>query len=478
MTVPLITRVAVAIIATVGFYLLAAAVAAGLCWIPYALDYPRLALPLFPLAGAIMWSIFPRRERFEAPGVRIELVQQPRLFAELFCIAQSLNQEMPEEVYLVPEPIAWVSQRGGVMGFGGRRIMALGVPLMALLTVSQFRAVLAHEFAHYYSGDTNLIPWIYRTRAAMWRNLIELGRRESALFVLFKWYAKFFLRITLAISKIQEHAADQFGAKLGGAKALRDALMQVYRCDVAWNNYLEMEILPVVSAGYCPPLSRGFAQFLQAPMIKTSVNKYLKRELEEGKATPLDSHPALSERIAMLLNMPIETSEDTRVAADLVDGFDALDLIGSYGAGSSLHLEPIEWEEVLNRVWLPRWQSQADWQSEGLRGTTVATLVEDLSSGALAVRLKNFQQALSTAEQRAQAAVNVTGCAIALALLRDGWTLQTSPGQVYCTKNGECLAPFELVLKIAQGELTEEGWKSFCDRVGIKLTLPIMPENI
>jgi Zn-dependent protease with chaperone function len=34
------------------------------------------------------------------------------------------------------------------MGFGSRRVMGLGLPLLQALNVSQLEAVLAHEFGH------------------------------------------------------------------------------------------------------------------------------------------------------------------------------------------------------------------------------------------------------------------------------------------------------------------------------------------
>jgi Zn-dependent protease with chaperone function len=70
---------------------------------------------------------------------------------------------------------AFVGDRGGIMGFGSRRIMGLGLPLLALLNISEFRAVLAHEFAHYYGGDTRLGPWVYKTRMAIIRVFQSVG---------------------------------------------------------------------------------------------------------------------------------------------------------------------------------------------------------------------------------------------------------------------------------------------------------------
>src|SRR5262249_47984257 len=119
----LTNRALIAIFLMIGFYVLALSVAAGLLWIPYAEWHylerlsPRLALGCILSAGLILWSISPRRDRFETPGPRIDATQQPALFAELSNIARSVGQEMPHEVYLVPEVNAWVAQRGGVMAF-------------------------------------------------------------------------------------------------------------------------------------------------------------------------------------------------------------------------------------------------------------------------------------------------------------------------------------------------------------------------
>ena len=88
---------------------------------------------------------------------------------------------MPSEVYLTAEVNAWVMDRGGMMGFGSRRVMGLGLSLLQVLSVSQLRAVVAHEFGHFHGGDTKLGPWIYKTRAAIGRTLEGLAECSSLL---------------------------------------------------------------------------------------------------------------------------------------------------------------------------------------------------------------------------------------------------------------------------------------------------------
>ncbi|MEY4199811.1 MAG: hypothetical protein RLZZ265_1551, partial [Verrucomicrobiota bacterium] len=138
-------RAVLALVLMIGFYLLALAIAAGLLYVPYAeMTYAKrlhLKLAFFCVlgAGAILWAVLPRFDKFEPPGPVLTREQHPRLFTELESVAQSVNQAMPAEVYLVPDVNAWVAQRGGIMGFGSRRVMGLGLPLMRMLTRSQFR---------------------------------------------------------------------------------------------------------------------------------------------------------------------------------------------------------------------------------------------------------------------------------------------------------------------------------------------------
>jgi heat shock protein HtpX len=173
-----------AIAMVIGSYLFVLLLAAACVYLPYLIlansdsFSPQIGLLFLfgiVIAVAMLWSLIPRRDKFEAPGMLLDHETQPRLFSELESIASALNETLPSEVYLIGAPNAFVADRGGVMGFGSRRIMGLGLPLLSLLTVSQFRAVLAHEFAHYYGGDTSLGPWVYKTKSSIVRIFENIG---------------------------------------------------------------------------------------------------------------------------------------------------------------------------------------------------------------------------------------------------------------------------------------------------------------
>jgi heat shock protein HtpX len=121
-------RAALAVALLIGFYVFAIAIAAALLLLPY-LEFRLIGriearLGLFAIigAGAILWAIVPRPDRFEDPGPALVERDHPRLFEVLRAVARDTAQAMPSEVFLVPQLNAWVAQRGGVMGFGSRRV--------------------------------------------------------------------------------------------------------------------------------------------------------------------------------------------------------------------------------------------------------------------------------------------------------------------------------------------------------------------
>jgi len=281
--------------------LLLAAVCVSLLYVHLSIsnspDIDILAVFLFGIviAAVMVWSLIPRRDKFEAPGMLLERSTHPRLFAELENIAYALSEPVPCEVYLIAAPNAFVADRGRVLGFGSRRIIGLGLPLLSLLTVSQFRAVLAHEFAHYYAGDTGLGPWVYKTKTSIVRVLENIGSlREiariprvlifldvmySAVTRLLKWYFTAFLRVITLISRKQEYRADEIACFLAGRKNLIHGLQSSHNAAVVWNLYWNNEIAPLLDEGSLPAIGEGFPRYLAVPAISARIAINLSQKL-------------------------------------------------------------------------------------------------------------------------------------------------------------------------------------------------------
>ena len=257
------------------------------------------------IAGAtVLRSLIPRKDAFQPNGILIDLSREVGLRTELEAIARIMGEQMPAEVYLVSDANAAVSQRGGTIGLGSRRVMLLGLPILQLLSVSQFRAVLAHEFAHFYSGDTRLGPWVFKARNNMARVINNLGQDSIMLSFLRKWaviallhmvvvgglvlYWKVFARITQHISRQQEFRCDELACYVAGSASLEQGLCNVNRAASAFGAYWNKVVVPVAVTGFCPQVADGFARFMDAPAIAKAAASVLEKQLATKATSPLD----------------------------------------------------------------------------------------------------------------------------------------------------------------------------------------------
>jgi heat shock protein HtpX len=472
-------RVILAVGLMIGFYILAVAIAGALLYIPYAAwAYAgRLHVNLVFFcalgAGTILWAILPRPDHFVPPGPPLHPKDHPKLFEVLAGIAAATQQAMPSEVYLTPEVNAWVTDRGGVMGFGSRRVMGLGLSLLQVLSVSQLRAVLAHEFGHFHGGDTKLGPRIYKTRAAIGRTLEGLAQYNSILQKPFLWYGKAFLRITHAISRRQEFTADALAARIVGSRSLIEGLKLTYGAAYAFDAYWLNEVATILRHGFHPPLAEGLRRYLASPRIAVAISTSLDRELAEGETNPYDTHPPLRARIAALEpQSDRETPEPDPPAMSLLGEIAGLEtqLIEAMSIEpSSQASQLVAWDDVGEKIWAPTWEAYAGEYAKALSGITPWTLPQlALNLDPFSDRLRESDGADLPSDERRERAATTLGVALAAALSRNGWELHVSPDEdVVCERNGTRLKPFDIVPKLASGELTAEAWQEFSIGAGI-----------
>ncbi len=487
----------------VGFYALALGIAGFLLLLVYAdWRYARdinLRLAIFSIAGAgmILWSIFPRPDRFDPPGPSLAPAEHPRLFTQLNQVAGAVRQAMPSEVYLIPQVNAWVAQRGGAMGFGSRRVMGLGLPLLQILKVSELQAVLAHEFGHFSGGDTGLGPWVYKTRVAIGRTLQNLSSHRSLLFYPFLWYGKLFMRISQAVSRRQEFAADELASRAVGSQPLMEGLKAIHGAAMAFGPYWENEAGPVLNSGFRPPLAEGFARFIQAPPIAQAVSQGLARQIAEGKADPYDTHPSLRERLAAIEGLPRGDQPLAEPPAiSLLESVAELEtrlLARVAGEAKARALKPVSWEDVGRRVLIPQWEDLVRDHSSALAGVTAGSIPEAVRDLGEFARRAGWmtQQAIPLGSSQAQAgqgtgglvllklpgglsleevqrrAVAILGAGLAIALARQGWEPRTLPGENFFEHGEVRLEPFAVVNQLVRGELDGDAWRRQCAEMGI-----------
>jgi heat shock protein HtpX len=486
-------RLFVALAIFMGFlsYLFTLLLAAACVYLPLLAvgpdpDFPALALLVggVVVATTMLWSLVPRRAKFQAPGLLLQPANHPRLFAEISNLAESLHEPVPSEVYLIGAANAWVADRGGLLGFGDRRVMALGLPLLGALNVSQFRAVLAHEMAHYYGGDTSLGPWLYGAQTAMVRTFRGIGSVRgfrlpllialmfSVVFNVLKWYWEMFLRAINFISRRQEFRADELACILTCPTALTGGLRLLHAADKAWPPYWQNEVLPLLRAGVLPPIANGFTQFLRVPSIAKQVQASVEKEMVEGKTKPYDSHPPLRERVqaAETLAIPAQP-DDSETAYSLLNNLSDEELRFlefSYPDLQKNSLRRVPWEERGSKVLIPAWERWVKEYASLLQGITCEGLPDGLGLvPEIAEKIRDPQGKLLTPEQRVPRARTLLASALGLALVNRGWSVHWQPGEFHLTRADEHVHPLALILQLSDGAISREAWAAKCKDFGI-----------
>ena len=442
-----------------------------------------LAVFTIVIGGTVLWSLLPRKVPFETNGIRIDLSRETRLRSEVAAMAKALNEEMPDEVYLVPVANAAVLERGK------KRIMLLGLPVLVLLTVSQFRAIVAHEFGHYYAGDTRMGPWIFRARMNMAQVLTRLGQDSAVLSFLSRWavvailrlailgglslWWKLFNRITQHVSRKQEYRCDELACYLAGSQSLEDGLCSVNRAAATFALYWNQIVVPVATRGYGPQLADGYRRFLQAPEIAKVASAALERRLAANSIDPMDSHPPLNARIQKARSLAIATgSEDDRPAVTLFEDLPWLELqllTKLMPALKPSELKPMQWDTSGSEVYVRLWRSEVAKVAADLNSVTIYTLPNTIAKlSEIAGRIPDPPGTLLTREQRAGRAAAVIGHALTLALIDHGWKLHLQPGQFYVeSKNGKKVNPQTVIQELRNGHRKADTWPQYCETIAM-----------
>jgi Zn-dependent protease with chaperone function len=274
----------------------------AVCWIPAAL--------------LVMSAFTTRRPEFVPPSRQLKRDEAPALFAMVEELAAQAGTEAPTELYLDWLPNLAVTETGGVLR--SRRVLIIGVPLVAILSVEELRAGLAHELGHFVGGDTRLMTFSLQTHAlftsvisAVERNPFSVGAHHYAIegglafaqalgHGIVMGYSRFYLRLTRPLSRRQELAADALSAQLVSAAIAARTLEKVAIAAPLYFNYLQEEVGFAMKRGVMPTdLTAGFARMKERFLAADSGQRFVEA-VRIRPTSPYDTHPALAERLQAL----------------------------------------------------------------------------------------------------------------------------------------------------------------------------------
>jgi Zn-dependent protease with chaperone function len=292
----------------VGIVLLLTGAVAGLGYAVVSLGsggaaFVKIAIPVLALLGIVLKALW---VKLDAPtGLEMKPAERRRLFTTIEEVRKAAKAPPVHTVLLTNELNAAVVQvpRLGMLGWP-KNYLILGLPLMQLMTLDEFKAVLAHEFGHLSGAHGRFGAWIYRVRES-WARLNERLQQEehwgSFLFVpFFGWFAPNFAAYSFVQARNQEYEADRVAAEVIGPGPLATALI---RLDLKGRE-LSQVFWPSVyakSAHEQSPSAKPFTHLAgrERRGFLAQAPEHLKQALRRSTDTA-DTHPCLSERIAAI----------------------------------------------------------------------------------------------------------------------------------------------------------------------------------
>jgi len=294
-----------------GSLTLCLAMVAMVIYLPVSIKFAIVGLIAF--GGIFLAVLRGLWVKLEPPkGQPVTRGQAPKLFALLDELRGALDCRPFHQVLIIGEMNAGVVQipRLGIFGWH-RNYLVMGLPLLQGLAPDEFKAVLAHEFAHSSRGHGRFGNWLYRVRRT-WAQIFEQMAKQRTRFggVLFKflnWFWPVFNGHAFVLARANEYEADACSVRLAGADAAARALIRS-RVDGA---LLGEKFWPGVFSNAHqekdPPANVLLAlnQTLKSGPAADDAARWLRQAflIETNNA---DTHPCLKDRLRAIGRLPAE----------------------------------------------------------------------------------------------------------------------------------------------------------------------------
>lgn len=307
--------------------------------------------------------------RLQPPeGIPVSRKEAPKLYALLDDLAASLDCPMVNQVVFSGDLNAAVSQipRLGILGWY-RSWLVIGLPLMECLSVEEFRATMAHEFAHVSRRDGRLSNWVYRVRATWGGVCHRVLQRKSRWNAPVVWFVEWFLpRFDVhadLLSRRTEYRADASAARVAGNRAMAHTLV---RLELA-GRLLSVRTWPGI-----------MARVNQEPTPPEAVHTELAAVLHSdypGEAaiwltealrvntSPGDRHPCLRERLESLGFAGCGVSP-SRLGLPAPGSFPAASTLLGESRDSISACLSVEWRDAAREHWKERHEAVARTEKE------------------------------------------------------------------------------------------------------------------
>ncbi|EJN08856.1 Zn-dependent protease with chaperone function [Bradyrhizobium sp. YR681] len=259
-------------------------------------------------------------------GEGIERKDAPNLHAVLDDLRTKLDVGPRMEVRLDDEANAGAREARGLFGIiGNRRVLTLGVPLLALLGKDEVRAVIAHEFGHFSRRHGWLGHWLYQAHLGWLSHAEQIDGESSILDRAGASFAEIFApalnRRAMVWSRRCEYEADADAAGAVGRGHLVSALARLDAFG-EWSN----NELPRIEGEWQhtePTPPDNYLERVIDAFESRSLDLVTASGANEGSrpADWLDTHPTLAARATALGLQPSIAPRENPAGSVLLGGF-------------------------------------------------------------------------------------------------------------------------------------------------------------
>ena len=240
-------------------------------------------------------------------GIKVSQEQAPELWQKVRYVADQLGTMSPEQI-VVGLKLEFFVTETDVLCLDGKlsgRTLYCSLPLCRLFNNDELSAVIGHELAHFKGLDTKFsqkfFPIYWGTTFAIVSLEETEGEGPSKIALLpaiaiLSYFLECFSAAESRISRIRELEADKEGAVVSSEMAMVASLVKLHAFAGEWNFIEEAAIENLRRGKTIVNLSKTFAEAMPKKVDKDLLEIIVETHL----VYPMDSHPALSERLKSL----------------------------------------------------------------------------------------------------------------------------------------------------------------------------------
>lgn len=240
---------------------------AGAAWFIYlSITYPLATINQFTILiklGAVAMAVtffiflvkflFKKQSRHNPLHIEITEKEHPKLFAFIRKLSKETGVAFPKKVYVNHEINAFVFYHNPILSlfFPARKNLLIGLGLVNAINLSEFKAVLAHEFGHFSQGSMRLGSYVYMANRIIhsmvydrdkWDETLENWSRSDFRIAIFAWALLPFVWLTRqlmillyrginllqsSLSRQMEFHADSVAVSVTGSNAIINGLYKL-----------------------------------------------------------------------------------------------------------------------------------------------------------------------------------------------------------------------------------------------------------